>query len=144
MYGGQPVFHCRNVVQVNEWRSDGYEDDDENYLDDSIYDEDTCYSECPMGATLDQDSGILIDESPNRIKIDLDDLMEQTDTASSSNGSSENDNQLKLDYSGRFTQKNECLFNLNKSNADHISLTTSNKLFFLIFVAFYSVFNTFQ
>ena len=33
-YGGQPVFHCRNVVQVVESKLDGLEDDDENYYDD--------------------------------------------------------------------------------------------------------------
>lgn len=32
-YGGQPVFHCRNVIQVSESRPEGYEDDDENYYD---------------------------------------------------------------------------------------------------------------
>jgi hypothetical protein len=35
-YGGQPVFHCRNVVQASEARIDGFEDDDENYYDDGI------------------------------------------------------------------------------------------------------------
>jgi hypothetical protein len=36
-YGGQPVFHCRNVVQVVESKLDGLEDDDENYYDDGKY-----------------------------------------------------------------------------------------------------------
>ena len=35
-YGGQPVFSCRNVIQVSEEKTDGYEDDDENYFDDGM------------------------------------------------------------------------------------------------------------
>lgn len=35
-YGGQPVFHCRNVLQVMESRPDGYEDDDENYIEQGL------------------------------------------------------------------------------------------------------------
>lgn len=124
MYGGQPVFHCRNVVQVNEWRSDGYEDDDENYLDNEIDDVDTCYSECPSGSTLNED-GLVIEESPNRIKIDLLELASSKNATTPSNS--------KIDSSGRFTRTNECLFNLNKSNAPH-STTTSNKLILLAFL----------
>ncbi|RNA11226.1 hypothetical protein BpHYR1_017186 [Brachionus plicatilis] len=45
-YGGQPVFHCRNVVQVMESKPDGYEDDDENYIDEDKFDDDRCYGEC--------------------------------------------------------------------------------------------------
>ncbi len=36
-FGAQPLFHCRNVVQVTEERPDGYEDDDEHYYDDGIF-----------------------------------------------------------------------------------------------------------
>ena len=32
-FGAQPLFHCRNVVQVSEERPDGYEDDDEHYYE---------------------------------------------------------------------------------------------------------------
>ncbi len=33
-YGGQPVFHCRNVIQAAEAdKTHGLEDDDENYYD---------------------------------------------------------------------------------------------------------------
>ena len=36
-FGGQPVFHCRNVVQASESdKTDGFEDDDENYYDDGL------------------------------------------------------------------------------------------------------------
>jgi len=33
-YGGQPLFNCRNAIQAKEGKADGYEDDDENYIDD--------------------------------------------------------------------------------------------------------------
>ncbi|CAF0889059.1 unnamed protein product, partial [Brachionus calyciflorus] len=56
-YGGQPVFHCRNVVQVIESRPDGYEDDDENYFDDDLNDDDRCYGECT--------------KNMNQVKIDV-------------------------------------------------------------------------
>ncbi len=36
-FGAQPLFHCRNVVQVSEERPEGYEDDDEHYYEDGIY-----------------------------------------------------------------------------------------------------------
>lgn len=36
-FGGQPVFHCQNVVQASETdKTDGFEDDDENYYDDGM------------------------------------------------------------------------------------------------------------
>lgn len=66
MYGGQPVFHCRNVIQVNEWRQDGYEDDDENYYDDNLLDEDTCYGECQENVN-----------EKNPIKIDVSQLFNE-------------------------------------------------------------------
>lgn len=132
MYGGQPVFHCRNVVQMNEWRSDGYEDDDENYLEDSTQDEDICYSEC-SNSTYDQDADRFLSESINRIHVNINELIESEIDGIDSNAS---DNRLNLDYNGRFTHLNECLFNLNKSRVDRLSSETSNKIFLVILIIF--------
>jgi hypothetical protein len=143
MYGGQPVFHCRNVVQVNEWRPDGYEDDDENYLDDNLLDVDTCYAEC---LTTPQDlEQFEADESSGdfkRIRLDLTDLIERIKSTSNSSSdeniqhgpySQSDDQALVKNFNGRFPRTNECLFNLhNHSSSTHrLFSSTSNYLLYI-------------
>lgn len=134
MYGGQPVFHCRNVVQVNEWRPDGYEDDDENYVDDNPNDEDTCYAQCPSVETPPANIEFA------RIPIDLAKIFDRNRIGVDANATL-----LADHYPGRFDAASECLFNVRvgaspATSRFHHPHRIHSFLLLLFFTLFYSLF----
>lgn len=135
-YGGQPVFHCRNVVQVVESKLDGLEDDDENYYDDDKNDEDICYSECGLTSSstselklIPVDLNIIFKENVRNMSIvSTDSDLYQTWLSLykiNSFNRKENDVNSNNNSSGRYFETNECLYNLVKFSSSLINNSSS-------------------